>query len=298
MSLGDAVRAGFRRWSDLGGRSSRSEYWLFWLAMIGAYLFASIVAAAIRSNAVALVIGLAWVVLIIPTLTLFVRRLHDVGRSGWWWLIALVPFGALVLLIFLLLESTPGPNRWGAPPPGSASTDPSTWRQFGYGTPPGWGSNPGPQPGWDGPAGPPSGWGTPGWPPTAPTVPIPPRGPVPAPMPAWQLTQRSGPTVAAPSPWAPPPATNAPPAWPQPQQPPATPPASPAWPQPQQPRQGPSTSTAAAAWTSPQQPSQTQPPAVPAVWSSAATRLCPACGQVADPGAAFCSRCGHALPIG
>ena len=61
-----------------------------------------------------LVVGLA---LIIPSLAVAVRRLHDTNRSGWWVLIALLPvLGALVLLVFMVLPGTVGPNSYGEDP--------------------------------------------------------------------------------------------------------------------------------------------------------------------------------------
>ena len=56
----------------------------------------------------------------IPGLAVSVRRLHDIGKSGWWFLILLVPFiGAIVLLIFFCLDSQPGGNKYGSNPKGS-----------------------------------------------------------------------------------------------------------------------------------------------------------------------------------
>jgi uncharacterized membrane protein YhaH (DUF805 family) len=55
----------------------------------------------------------------VPSLAVAFRRLHDTGRSAWWILIALVPFvGAIVLLVFTCLDSTPGPNQFGQNPKG------------------------------------------------------------------------------------------------------------------------------------------------------------------------------------
>ena len=53
---------------------------------------------------------------LVPTLAVSVRRLHDTGRSGWWMLLSLVPFGGIVLLVFDCLDSEPGPNRFGPSP--------------------------------------------------------------------------------------------------------------------------------------------------------------------------------------
>ena len=60
------------------------------------------------------VYGLA---VLVPSLAVSVRRLHDIDRTGWWVLIALVPVvGAIVLIVFHVLDSTPGPNRYGPNP--------------------------------------------------------------------------------------------------------------------------------------------------------------------------------------
>ncbi|MEF2278572.1 DUF805 domain-containing protein [Deinococcus sp. YIM 134068] len=66
------------------------------------------------------VYGLA---VLLPSLAVGVRRLHDTGRPGWWLLIGLVPFvGGIVLLIFYVLDSQPGSNTWGPNPKGVGGT--------------------------------------------------------------------------------------------------------------------------------------------------------------------------------
>jgi hypothetical protein len=67
-----------------------------------------------------LVLLVASLVIFVPSLTLTIRRLHDTGRSGWWLLIALIPYlGGLILLVFMCLDGTPGPNNWGDRPGGN-----------------------------------------------------------------------------------------------------------------------------------------------------------------------------------
>ena len=57
--------------------------------------------------------------LLVPSIALAVRRLHDIGKSGWWYLIALIPLiGLLVLLYFFVLDSQPGSNQYGPNPKG------------------------------------------------------------------------------------------------------------------------------------------------------------------------------------
>jgi uncharacterized membrane protein YhaH (DUF805 family) len=63
-----------------------------------------------------IIYGVSGLALLLPSLAVFFRRLHDAGHSGWWWLIALLPIvGAIVLLVFTLQGSEP-PNQWGSGP--------------------------------------------------------------------------------------------------------------------------------------------------------------------------------------
>ena len=59
-----------------------------------------------------LLYGISFFGLIIPYFAVSVRRLHDSNKSGWWFLIALVPFGAVALLVMFLLPSYPYPNQY------------------------------------------------------------------------------------------------------------------------------------------------------------------------------------------
>jgi uncharacterized membrane protein YhaH (DUF805 family) len=97
------------------------EYWYFVLFNI----IVSIVLGAIDGllgtrgsyAGAGLLSGIYGLAILIPSLAVTVRRLHDIDRSGWWILIALVPLiGTIVLLVFALLEGTPGTNRYGLNP--------------------------------------------------------------------------------------------------------------------------------------------------------------------------------------
>jgi uncharacterized membrane protein YhaH (DUF805 family) len=99
------------------GRASRSAYWWFALfealAWVGVLILA-LIFAAVRVPALSILLYVAAVIgSILVSLSLTVRRLHDSDRSGFWYLIAFVPFGGIVLLVFTLLEGTPGQNRYG-----------------------------------------------------------------------------------------------------------------------------------------------------------------------------------------
>ncbi|MDR0233977.1 MAG: DUF805 domain-containing protein [Zoogloeaceae bacterium] len=110
----------WKKYAVFSGRARRMEYWMFFLfnfiipVAVG-YVFAIIVSFDVG---VGIIYLYSWVIFI-PTLAVTVRRLHDTSRSGWLSLIALVPFiGFLVLLIFMIQDSTPGENEYGANPKG------------------------------------------------------------------------------------------------------------------------------------------------------------------------------------
>lgn len=104
----------WRRAFDFRGRSSRAEYW--WVFLINLILSLLFLFGSGSSRIIADLTVVYGIAAFIPNLALLVRRLHDSDHRGWWVLIAFVPFvGALVLLYFELLPSTPGPNRYGLP---------------------------------------------------------------------------------------------------------------------------------------------------------------------------------------
>jgi len=117
VGFGDAIAEAFRNMFNYQGRASRSAYWWFALFQVLAWVGVLILAfifAAVHVPAVSILLYVAAVIgSILVGLPLTVRRLHDTDRSGFWYLIALVPFGGIVLLVFTLLEGTPGQNRFG-----------------------------------------------------------------------------------------------------------------------------------------------------------------------------------------
>lgn len=119
-----------QRYADFHGRSRRLEYWMFQLmiaivgGIIGALVGVVVAMAAARhtepSTAFLLLIGLVYLVfvlaLIVPAWGVTVRRLHDQDKSGWLALLSLVPFANFVLLVFMFLPGTIGPNPYGPDP--------------------------------------------------------------------------------------------------------------------------------------------------------------------------------------
>lgn len=141
MSPTDAVTRVLTHFVDFSGRASRSEYWWWTGALFLAYVLAGLLVI-VEPTIGLLVSAILLFGAFIPNLAVTVRRLHDVGRTGWWLLLHFIPFGSLVILIFTLLDTERGMNRWGAPAIGSSYVDPRTWATVPAGPPPGWGQTP------------------------------------------------------------------------------------------------------------------------------------------------------------
>ena len=115
MSFGDAIKTCFHKYATFDGRASRAEYWWFALFYTIVYVVALVIDLAAGTTFVfILIVSLG---LLLPTVAAGVRRLHDVGKSGWWYLIALIPFiGGIWLLVLCVQAGTPGQNQYGPPP--------------------------------------------------------------------------------------------------------------------------------------------------------------------------------------
>lgn len=105
----------WNKYATFSGRARRKEYWMF---VLFNFLFAAgiqIVEMALgTTGALSALYSLA---VFLPGLAVCVRRLHDIGKSGWWCLIALVPIvGAIVLIVFACTDSQPGDNAYGPNP--------------------------------------------------------------------------------------------------------------------------------------------------------------------------------------
>lgn len=107
------------KYATFSGRARRKEYWQFVLIHLIAGVIGGVLMSIVPDLAGPLTI--LWMVyalaVFIPNLALSVRRLHDTDRSGWWLLIALVPFiGGIVVLVFYCLPGTVGANKFGEDP--------------------------------------------------------------------------------------------------------------------------------------------------------------------------------------
>lgn len=105
------------------GRARRKEYWMYTLfniiAMVVLSIFSAILGSIDESLALigTLLLVVYYLAVLVPSLAVVVRRLHDTGRSGWWILVGLAPFvGGIILLVFLVQDSVPGENEYGKNP--------------------------------------------------------------------------------------------------------------------------------------------------------------------------------------
>ena len=108
MGFSDAIQRCFSRYSQFDGRAGRPEYWWFWLFVIVVTAAARILGEVVDAVAV--------LALILPSISVGARRLHDTGRGGFWLLLYFVPLvGWIILLIFLIQPGVAGPNDYGPP---------------------------------------------------------------------------------------------------------------------------------------------------------------------------------------
>lgn len=102
-----------RHYADFSGRATRSQFWIFTLIYAVILIAALIIDETLRidpTGKAAVITGIVSLVHLIPSLAIWVRRLHDINRSGWWLLISLVPLiGLIVLIVFACTASQPIP---------------------------------------------------------------------------------------------------------------------------------------------------------------------------------------------
>ena len=104
-----------KKYAVFSGRARRKEYWMFLLFNIVIALVLGFVEG--LANGPGIVSMLYSLAVLIPSIAVSVRRLHDTDRSGWWLLIALIPLiGTIVLIVFFVQDSKPGENQYGPNP--------------------------------------------------------------------------------------------------------------------------------------------------------------------------------------
>ena len=113
-----------KQYAVFSGRSRRSEYWFFVLFYLLIYIALSVVDWMLGTYSASAQVGLLSsgfsLAMVVPSIAVAARRLHDTGRSGWWQLLVLLPIvGAIILIVFLVQDSKPGQNQYGPNPKGT-----------------------------------------------------------------------------------------------------------------------------------------------------------------------------------
>ena len=104
-------------YANFNGRARRKELWMFVLFNMLISLALQIVVGMISPEAMLVAVGLYSLAVIVPSIAVAVRRLHDVGKSGWWYFIALVPLiGSIWLLVLFVTDGNKGANEFGEDP--------------------------------------------------------------------------------------------------------------------------------------------------------------------------------------
>lgn len=111
VGFGEAVKLFFKNYVNFSGRASKSEYWWVFLFNMIALIPVSLI-----SSAVPPLGGACSIALMIPGISLAVRRLHDTGKSGAYWFMGLIPLAGGIILLIEFLKDSDGDNQWGPGP--------------------------------------------------------------------------------------------------------------------------------------------------------------------------------------
>jgi uncharacterized membrane protein YhaH (DUF805 family) len=126
-----------KRYADFSGRSRRKEYWMFLLLIALVYSALGLVLIMVGfsggedgsvfggvGGAIIILLMLFGLAIFIPSIAVVVRRFHDQDKSGWFYLLNFIPYvGPIIVLVFMCLEGTRGPNRFGEDPKGGSSEE-------------------------------------------------------------------------------------------------------------------------------------------------------------------------------
>jgi uncharacterized membrane protein YhaH (DUF805 family) len=118
-----------KKYAVFSGRARRKEYWMFVLINLLIGLALGIISMPLgltSENGNSVLTTLYSLAVLLPNIAVAVRRLHDTDRSGWWFFISFIPLlGFIVMLVFMVTDSTPGDNRYGPNPKAAAASLPA-----------------------------------------------------------------------------------------------------------------------------------------------------------------------------
>jgi uncharacterized membrane protein YhaH (DUF805 family) len=103
-----------KKYADFNGRACRKEYWMFVLI----YIVINVILTVLGLDVISAIVGL---VLLIPSISIGARRLHDTGRTGWWQLIYFIPLIGLIVMIVFLVQDSHDDNEYGVNPKSAVS---------------------------------------------------------------------------------------------------------------------------------------------------------------------------------
>ena len=106
------------QYADFTGRTTRQQFWMYVLVYIGIAIVVGIVGAIIKMPFLGNILSLA---LLVPSWAIGARRLHDIGKSGWWQLIGVIPIlGAIILIVWMATKGDKEANQYGPAPVATA----------------------------------------------------------------------------------------------------------------------------------------------------------------------------------
>ena len=118
MNFTEAITSGFQNYFNFSARAQRSAYWYWVLFSVLVAVATTLIDRAVFSRSgVSPLNSLANLAMLVPSIAVGVRRLHDTDRSGWWILLFLIPLvGAIILIVWFCSSGTDGANRFGPNP--------------------------------------------------------------------------------------------------------------------------------------------------------------------------------------
>ncbi len=122
MSFADAIKSFFANYVGFAGRARRSEYWFTTLFIFIVNTVISIIFCK-NPDTIKIVSGIWSLVILLPSIALCIRRMHDINKNGWWILIPLIPVVGWIWWIVLCCKDSEPANQWGPNPKGDAPVE-------------------------------------------------------------------------------------------------------------------------------------------------------------------------------
>ncbi len=124
MNFWEALNSAFKNYATFKGRASRSEFWYFCLFSVLISLIAQQIDSTLNKNESGAISGIVTLILLVPGIALQVRRLHDIGKTGWWFFLNFIPLlGQIVLIVFSCFRGHADTNRYGDNPLAEMASD-------------------------------------------------------------------------------------------------------------------------------------------------------------------------------